>query len=134
MTLTLYQGANQRAAGAPVSVRSGWNSTDPIGDTFPFLRLATTTTSTPPATFSACAHTDVASYENAIWDSAHDSYVNDKGGGVQISGLETYVLTKLLRLDANYAAGRYLWFTGWTSATPSAGDAPSHLAGPYLIT
>jgi len=133
MTVTLTMRAKQQADGAPLDIQATVLSTNPDSDTFPNTRLATTVTSAVPATFSALAHSDVANYNTAIWDSVTDQNSHRYGGGVSIPTPETVSLSVLKRLDSDYAAGKYLWWLGFASATPAGSDAPTQHAGPYLI-
>ncbi len=125
--------AKQSAAGAPIAITCQVRSNAALSDTLPNQRVGVTTTITSPATFSALAHTDVAGPSDTFWDTASQSETDSWSASVPTGS--QYVLTesKLLRLDSNYVAGRFLWFVGFASGSPSAGDAPTGIAGPFLI-
>jgi len=134
MTVTLALTERQVAPGAPMQISASVNGTDNFVDSFPNTRIGVTTTIGAPATFAAFAHTDVAEVDSAIWDTATDTAgVLNYSGGVDIPTPGTRRMSVLHRLDGNYSAGRYLWFSGWASSTPSSGDAPTQIAGPALI-
>ncbi len=134
MTVTLSISGRQLGPGSPVAIAARLNSTDTVNDTYPDTRLGTTNSSTPPATFAALAHSDVAEFTTAIWDAATDNTSATASGGVTGTnnpGGRSFSVLK--RLDANYAAGKYLWFLGFASPAPAGGDAPTQVAGPFLI-
>jgi len=133
MTVAVAQSASQAAAGAPIILNDSFTSTDAFGDSFPAMRIGVTTTSATPTVLSDLAHTDAAGPEAALWDSVSQTETDGWGASVVTQSVYSRRCQLIKRLDSNYVAGRYLWFVGFASGSPSAGDAVTAVSRSYLI-
>jgi len=81
VTLSLKINGSQRVAGGPVQITAQQLSSDE-DDSFPYLFLGVTTTSTPPATFGALAHADHLEWDAAGWDTGGNQLNSQRSGGL----------------------------------------------------
>jgi len=138
VTLTTSAQCRQALAGQPIQITGQLSSDNYNGDSFPTSWVvAVTTTNVLPSPLSAASHFEggaAAPLFDTWWDTLTESDNYGSGGGVPLPGTSRITLTKYLRLDSNFQAGRYLWFIG-TADNPAAGSSvPTQHAGSYLIT
>lgn len=136
MTLTASLIAHQSKAGQPLNlsgrVTSGFG--DPAADNV-WLGVGVTTTSTPPATFAAFAYSEGgANYGDAYWNRGTDRYFNQFVAGSETAETSTVTIgRKIIPLDTNFQAGRYLWLAASSANPPIGSTVPAALSSPYLI-
>jgi hypothetical protein len=141
MTIETKLRASQPAAGAPIvlAVQFSDRPSDEVNSAW--IGIGVTATSSPPATLAGFIRTDgfgVALFTEAsdpLFDTKSETAVWGQAGGVNTVQTNAVNATLLKRLDANYAAGRFLWFGMFdTAIAPISTDAPSSLSTPFAIT
>lgn len=134
MAITLRLGGRQGKAGAPIALQCQFKSTDSWNDSYYDTFVGVTTSSSPPATYGALAHADLAQARGAYWDIMDQQASSAFRDGANVRGYESYRMKKSrIPLDANFVAGRYVWLLTFDSSTPGGSDAPVELSSPYLI-
>ena len=123
MTARLSAKFYQPAAGQPIQVRAildmdmdGWEAVDDFN-------LGVMTSAAVPTSKSSFAHVETATSD--LSENITHNWLRDTGLFKQSV---TYILQTAQALDANYAAGRYLWY--WSSL---ADDTIQALSKPYRI-
>jgi hypothetical protein len=133
--------ATQPAAGAPIviGVQFSDRPTDEVNSAW--TGVGVTSTSAPPATLAGFIHTDGLSLamftetSDPLYDTKIEATQWGQAGGVNTLQSNVMNGTLLKRLDANYAAGRFLWFVMFdTAVAPISGDVPRSLSAPFAIT
>lgn len=134
MALTTSLQATQLGAGLPLTmslVANATNSADAANLTT--LGLGTTTTSTVPNDFSDLAHFQECDLNDSFADTASEQLVVGIAAGTSYQHTDIYRAQKYLRLDANFAAGKYLWAIVFATGTPSGTDPIISISGAHLI-
>jgi hypothetical protein len=126
--------ATQPAPGLPISISASItaNSGDDYGS-WGGQSLGVTLTSTPPTVFADLAYNQNVGFNNTFMDTEAEDNGYSRAAGTIYRQLNQLRETKLLRLDSNFVAGRYLWLLVWGTSTPSGSNAPLAVSNPYLI-
>ena len=128
--------AHQAKAGQPLHVYGRLSSS--FGDNdLPdgaWIGLGLTATSTPPATFAAFSHFEGGAYSAAYWIFGTDVYTDRNQAGAATAYTDRVTVgPKTIPLDANFAAGKYLWLVMSPVDPPIGATVPDIRSAPYLI-
>jgi hypothetical protein len=136
MTVSMILNCHQAGPGGPLQIVATEQDNNPVDFLDTTLVLAVTTTNVAPTPLSAAAHCSggTASGQNdPFWDSYTETLRYGSAGGSAVTQAEQQIVTKILHLDTNFAAGRYLWFIGTADSVASGSSVPVHTSASYLI-
>jgi hypothetical protein len=134
MTAQLSASMRQTAPGTPITVQLAITAATAADDNVGSVFIGVTAANVPPATFAGFIHSDGGTEpDGAYWDTGSEQFGQSFQAGVLSGFGDSYRLSRTQRIDANYAAGRFLWAATFLNNAPAGGDVPLAVSSSHLI-
>jgi len=134
MSLTTTLNAQQPAAGLPITLAlQAIANTVSDDNNLVTVGIGTTATNVAPGTFAALAHFQECDINDPFADTAVQVARFQFAAGTKYVQNDQINATKYLRLDSDFAAGKYLWAVVFSTPVPSGTDVVRAHSSSYLI-